>query len=151
MSLPERIVSKIERTDTGCWAWTAATNGKGYGLISIDGSAKLAHRVVYMELAGPIPDGMTIDHVCRNKRCVNPAHLDVVTVAENNRRAAETITTCRQGHRLEGDNLRIKQRSQGAQRVCVACAREASRRCRERAKGAPLAKTKPRLPQPRAA
>lgn len=150
MSLPERILSKIQRTGADCWNWVAATNSNGYGLVSIEGSAKLAHRVVYTELVAPIPDGLTIDHLCRNKVCVNPAHLEVVTIAENNRRAAETITTCRNGHRLEGDNLRIKRRARGVQRECVTCTREASRRFRERAKGEPLRK-KRRMPPPLAA
>lgn len=71
----------------GCWVWTAASNGRGYGRIWVDGRPHPAHRVAYEIHVGPIPAGMEIDHLCRNRGCVNPAHLEPVTRRENLRRA----------------------------------------------------------------
>lgn len=72
-----------------CWLWTGA-NANGYGAIwgSERSRAKRAHRVAYELLVGPIPDGLTLDHLCRNTRCVNPKHLEPCTAAENARRAS---------------------------------------------------------------
>lgn len=78
----ERYVEKIGN----CWAWTGAEIN-GYGALSIDGVNRRAHRVIYEHLVGPIPEGLHLDHLCRNPSCVNPAHLEPVTPAENNRRA----------------------------------------------------------------
>lgn len=74
---------------TPCIVWMGALNAKGYGCFGLDGDTKLAHRVAYEFENGPIPDGLTIDHLCRVKRCVNPAHLEAVTGRENTRRAVE--------------------------------------------------------------
>jgi len=70
--------------EDGCWAWTGATAGPGYGQFGRNG---LAHRVAYERAFGPIPEGMEIDHLCRNRRCVNPDHLDAVSHEENLRRS----------------------------------------------------------------
>lgn len=84
----------------------------------------LAHRKSYEILVGPIPGGLTIDHLCRNRACINPAHMEPVTNAENTRRAAALRTHCIKGHPLEGDNVRIQVRKNGwRSRVCVSCAR----------------------------
>lgn len=76
----------------GCWLWTGGLHPNGYGGLIIDGRAEKAHRFAYELLVGPIPAGLVIDHVhargCRHKNCVNPAHLEAVTGAENTRRAA---------------------------------------------------------------
>lgn len=69
-----------------CWTWTADLCSRGYGQIGWKGHSKLAHRRAYELLVGPIPDGLVLDHLCRNQSCVNPAHLEPVTRAENNRR-----------------------------------------------------------------
>jgi hypothetical protein len=81
------------------------------------------HRVAYTDAVGPIPDGLTIDHLCRTRTCVNPAHLEPVSLAENIRRAAEhrpLLTHCQRGHELCDDNLFINQRGE---RQCLTCRR----------------------------
>lgn|SRR5438270_7935452 len=65
--------------DDECWPWRGCVQSKGYGCVGRD----LVHRVVYTITHGPIPDGLTIDHLCRNRRCANPAHLEAVTMKEN--------------------------------------------------------------------
>jgi hypothetical protein len=68
--------------ETGCWAWKTSSAG-GYGVIRVNDRTCKAHRVFYEALVGPIPDGLDIDHLCRNKACVNPDHLEPVTTAVN--------------------------------------------------------------------
>ena len=76
-----------------CWLWTGALDKYGYGYVSWRQSGKkrhfIAHRLIYEELVGPIPDGLVIDHLCRVRHCVNPNHLEPVTQDENLRRARE--------------------------------------------------------------
>jgi hypothetical protein len=85
--LPQRIQDKIERGDgpDDCWSWTAYLRPDGYGETwdRTIHHGNLVHRVVYGLLVGPIPDGLVIDHVCRNRSCCNPAHLRAVTDREN--------------------------------------------------------------------
>lgn len=75
-----------------CWIWRGTTQAKGYGRFNAPGTASpmLAHRYSYEQIYGPIPQGMQIDHRCRNTSCVRPDHLEVVTAAENLRRARES-------------------------------------------------------------
>lgn len=82
--------------DSPCWVWQRAKDSKGYGRATIDGSTKLAHRIFYEKFVGPIPLGLSLDHLCRNPPCVNPSHLEPVTHAEN----------CRRG--IGGWNLRFE-------------------------------------------
>lgn len=78
------------RPDLGpCWIWTACITADGYGSFAPNRIARLAHRVAYELIVGAIPDGLTIDHLCRVRSCVNPGHLDVVTPGENYRRGLE--------------------------------------------------------------
>ena len=123
-------LSPSETNGTVCWEWTGATNSTGYG--SMTGGRKgltvLTHRNAYQLLVGTIPAGLTIDHLCRNKLCVNTDHMEPVTIAENNRRKNAAQTHCKQGHPFEGDNLRVAKRPGGyARRVCVACQRARNR------------------------
>jgi hypothetical protein len=111
-NLPNRIIDKIEFTDVAeCWVWIGTGNNKGYGRVWFDGGMRLAHRVVYEILNGPIPKGMVIDHLCRVRRCVNPSHLEVVTTRENLLRGntvtamAAAKTHCPQGHEFTPENI----------------------------------------------
>jgi hypothetical protein len=82
---------KITFMPEGCWTWTGRFTISGYGVAWHRGGSWRAHRAVYDWLVGPIPDGMTLDHTCRNKRCVNPTHMDLVPPRENLRRHHEQL------------------------------------------------------------
>lgn len=103
--LAERFWPKVNKTDT-CWLWTGSLNNRGYGMVWDIRTQKpmLAHRASYELLVGDIPRGLTLDHLCSTPECVNPAHLEPVTHAENIRRGrsagAVAVRTgrCRHGH-----------------------------------------------------
>lgn len=134
-----RFWSKVNKTDT-CWLWCGALLGNGYGYFWFLGRMDLAHRASYRLFVGDIPDGLTIDHLCRNRACVNPAHLEPVTNRENVLRgvgitamlAARTV--CKRGHALTEDNLYHRKSSHG-RGDCRACGqlynRERNRRVSE--------------------
>lgn len=125
--LPERFTAKTA-TETGCIVWTGAVNSKGYGCFAINRVSQLAHRVAYEAVHGPIPEGMTLDHLCRVRNCVNVDHLEVVTLRENTRRArALTIgDECSNGHRI-GSSSDLYVRERGGTE-CQACVRERNAR-----------------------
>lgn len=118
-----------EDPETGCWEWTASTNGNGYGKFSLRGRTYSGHRVAYELHVGPIPAGLDLDHLCRNRGCVNPAHLEPVTRRENLHRSGLTNagkTHCKHGHPLTAENVVANERG----RRCVACRRAADERRR---------------------
>jgi len=125
ISIPaeERFWAKVEKTET-CWLWTAYQDGGGYGQFRVNGHGILAHRFAYELLIGPIPAGLTLDHLCRVRHCVNPAHLEPVSQRENTLRgesfAAQEArrTHCHKGHAYDLLNTRIYR----GWRRCRACA-----------------------------
>lgn len=92
--LLERLADRIEVESPGCWVWTGFLMANGYGTFTAKESSgtQLAHRLVWEELVGRIPEGLTLDHLCRVRRCVNPDHLEPVTFIVNVRRSG-AITT----------------------------------------------------------
>jgi len=82
----ERFWAKVDKSGA-CHLWTAHVQSRGYGELTIARRNRLAHRVAWELERGPIPDGLTVDHLCRNKRCVRVEHMELVTAAENTRRA----------------------------------------------------------------
>ena len=84
--LPPNVANKIGASDGDCWVWRAAKTD-GYGVVQHAGRIQRAHRVVYSILRGAIADGLELDHLCRNRACVNPAHLEPVSQAVNNARS----------------------------------------------------------------
>ncbi len=126
----DRFNAKVQ-TAGECLEWSGSLHGQGYGQFLYQGRLRLAHHLLYEWLHGPTPPGpekMAIDHLCANKRCVRPEHLELVTQSENAKRHFRSIKTCLQGHPLSGENLRKNQR----QRVCRLCARKWEADYRER-------------------
>lgn len=107
--LPARFWAKVEQTST-CWLWKACLDASGYGSFRANGRGNRAHRFAYEALVGPIPAGLVTDHLCRVRNCVNPAHLEPVTNAENVLRgeadAARNArkTQCDFGHPFDESN-----------------------------------------------
>jgi hypothetical protein len=100
MTLPAKLLEKAAPDDAGCLIWTGALTN-GYGVVSIDGRLRRAHRVAWEMTYGPIPeDKPHLDHLCRVRACIRPDHLEPVTQEENNRRAGEAHTSCPRGHGL---------------------------------------------------
>lgn len=116
-------MSKVQKTDT-CWLWIAPCGKRRYGATSYRGKSVEAHRMVYTMFRGDIPMGLTLDHLCRNRKCVNPEHLEPVTIQENIRRAVKFIQRsnyCRNGHKLTAGNTFVLIRGSHQYRRCKAC------------------------------
>lgn len=134
MTIPKRTVAQrfaanIDASvgNDACWPWRGTLYTQGYGLIYFAGKNKKAHRVGYEMFNGPVPEGLCLDHLCRNRACVNPAHLEPVTPRENLLRGASFSATnaakthCKRGHELIGENVTINRHGH---RNCQTCARE---------------------------
>ena len=136
--IEERFWPKVQKTET-CWLWTGALKSGGYGQFFAEKYA-LAHRVAYELVVGPIPEGLTLDHLCRVHNCVNPAHLEPVTNGENLRRGMgptgihARATHCPKGHEYTVENT---YRNKKGWRTCRAC------RVREGAKTRRRSRTQP--------
>lgn len=129
-SLPAKLSAKVQLAPCpvdlpgDCWLWTGTINHKGYGHIYIDGSTRRAHRVSWELLVGPIEDGKHLDHLCRNRSCINPEHLEPVTNAVNAERSERaTKELCLRGHPLSGANLIVKSANSKGRRQCRECKR----------------------------
>lgn len=117
-----------DKLKSKCWIWVGTRYRNNYGKFYLNGSHKLAHRAVYQLFTGPIPTGMTLDHLCKVKPCVNPVHLEITTIGENVRRAGlhgvaavnAAKTHCSKGHKYTQQNKIIK-KSGG--RECRECRR----------------------------
>lgn len=134
----DRVMALVERDGpSGCWLWQGPLNQSGYACRRPEkGTTTLVHRWLYEQLVGPIPDGLPLDHLCRVRRCVNPAHLEPVTDRENWIRgespSAVVVRTnlCKRGHDLA---VYEYVRKDGRGRHCGECQRIRLRRRREAA------------------
>lgn len=127
-TVTEKLWQRFERSESGCWEWIGVVAADGYGHYKTNGRPHQAHRVVYEFLVGPIPEGLQLDHLCRNRKCVNPAHLEPVTAKENTRRAdvvfgiRSAATHCKHGHPFDAENTKWVD----GRRTCRACRRRIS-------------------------
>lgn len=137
----ERVLSKVERREGECWIWKAAISANGYAKVYWEGRMEPAHRILYLILRGPIPDGFDLDHLCRNRGCVNPDHLEPVTRRENlhrgdgpliTRQRTDSRTHCRNGHPLTDENT-FRPGARG--RWCRICRRNAANRYHDKVRG----------------
>lgn len=134
----ERFWSKVEKADgCACWVWTAGLSVDGYGQFTINKRPLRAHRYAYEQANGPIPDGLVLDHLCRNRRCVRPDHLEPVTNRENVLRGVGLSaigarrTHCVNGHAFDAANTYVDSRGH---RICRACRAAKQRRYAARKK-----------------
>lgn len=129
----ERLLAGMVHTDTGCWEWAGAADNHGYGRIQrrdADGRWRPAktHRASYEIHVGPIPDGLQLDHLCRNRICANPAHLEPVTNRVNALRGSGACglnarkTECLRGHPYRPETTRFRTTAYGTTgRECLIC------------------------------
>jgi len=126
----EKLPPELDRftvdSVTGCWNWKSPINTKGYGKAYYKKKNCSAHREVYKYIVGEIPEGLVIDHLCRNRKCVNPKHLEPVTNKENQMRGEGISainarkTHCIRGHEFTEENTIIFAKTR---RRCRKCAR----------------------------
>lgn len=132
LSFADRVWAKVDRRGLDeCWPWLGHINGDGYGRINADWTRDeetYGHRATYVLTVGPIPDGLQLDHLCRNRACCNPTHLEPVAPGENQRRGLRNQNTakthCKRGHEFTPDNTMV---TQAGHRRCRECARAAFR------------------------
>jgi hypothetical protein len=131
--LSEKFVIKAD----GCWEWQGNTNSSGYGRLGINNKVYQAHRVMYTQINGQIPTGQVIDHLCRKRDCINPSHLEPVSIGENVKRgnpgsnhvnnAQRAKTHCPKGHKYTVKNIYWQRDTKclsGYSRKCKICTLE---------------------------
>lgn len=128
-----RFHGRVAVAANGCWEWTHGCDGRGYGRLKVNGKMVYAHRLAYENTQGSVPDGLEIDHLCRNHVCVRPSHLEAVdhrtNVLKGNGLAAywAARTHCQRGHKYDVENTYV---TKAGARACRACHKEATRRRR---------------------
>lgn len=137
----QRFAAKYEAGRGGCWQWTGWLSG-GYGTFHVNGRRVAAHRFAYERYVGPVGNGLVLDHLCRNRGCVNPGHVEPVTPGENIRRgltgyANAVKTHCPRNHEYTPENTYVIPRSGG--RTCRTCQKRRSREYEERRRPKQLA------------
>lgn len=128
--LPDNFWSKTTTTD--CVIWKGAVNSKGYPCFAVDGKSQLAHRLAWVDARGAIPEGLTVDHTCRVRNCVNVEHLELVTNAENTRRrfgahgGLNVGGACLNGHSIRDEHDVYTNKN--GRRECHECRRQRGKR-----------------------
>lgn len=131
-----KLIATRTRQEGDCLIWTGPRGNQGYGVVRTtdDGIARStsAHRAAWILEKGPIPAGLVIDHLCRNRGCVRVAHLELVSQRENILRGDSAKTHCKHGHPLAGDNLRLYDNPKTGYvvRYCRECIRQRKRAAR---------------------
>jgi len=126
--------AKVKKTDT-CWLWTGSTTKLGYGQFRVGKKIKRAHRIAYELLKEPIPENLVLDHLCRVRNCVNPNHLQPVTIRENvlrglpRKNKQKTKTHCNKGHEFTKESTYFIATQNNARR-CRICHNERQRQYR---------------------
>lgn len=141
--LPDRFWSKcIPEPMSGCWLWLGHYSSSGYGRFRFRGKDGPSHRATYVTARGAIPKGLEIDHLCRQKACCNPAHLEAVTRSVNTLRGdagrargavnhyLKRRTACKRGHEYTAETTKMTERHG---RICLICTREVRTRARQKA------------------
>lgn len=128
-TLAERFYSKIQKTDT-CWLWVGAKTSQGYGMLKVNRDTKTerVHRIALILEGIHIPDNMVVDHICRNRLCVNPKHLRIVSTGTNVLENSEGLaaknrikTHCIHGHEFNEQNTKLIVDRGSLKRACKAC------------------------------
>lgn len=130
-AVEQRFWMKVERSESGCWLWTASKDSCGYGTFKAGSRTVGAHRFSYELANGPIPAGLTVDHMCYVRNCVNPTHLRLLTAAENTALQRPAFKThCVNGHEYTTETL-YREAGTGW-RTCRICNRAAVARYKNR-------------------
>lgn len=134
LSATDRLAIGSVRCDNGCLVWARSLGHRGYGYVQVSGKKHFIHRLAYELAFGPIPEGLVIDHLCRNTACIEPTHLEAVTQRENVLRGISLSaqrarqTHCKNGHEFTDANTWLSPRGQ---RACRRCHRETVARRRK--------------------
>jgi hypothetical protein len=132
----ERFWSKVDRSagPNGCWLWLSSKSTHGYGLARVEGRREAAHRVAWRLSGRTVDLSLTLDHLCRTRACVNPSHLEQVSLRSNILRGTAPSaqnarkTECMNGHQFTPENTRWKQTPKGRARRCKTCEHDRAKR-----------------------